>query len=118
MVEPSFGTLLVTSIRFAELAAARQVATRLAAIALPPITLAADIESLATSRGTAKPLTEDEFQRASRPFPKEGLDNGRRSWQARRVQKIKWLPNRLHRYRASTAAYGWGLHYSRLWLRE
>jgi len=82
MVEPSFGTSLVTSIRFAELAAARQIATRLAAIALPPIAVAADIECLSAFRGTAKPSTEEKFQRASRPFPKAGLDNGCRSWQA------------------------------------
>jgi hypothetical protein len=76
VVEPSCGALLVTSVGFAELAAACQVATRPAAVTLPPITMAADIEDLPAFRGMAGSSTENEFQGTSRLLPKAGLDNG------------------------------------------
>lgn len=79
VIEPSCGTLLVTSIRFAELSSACQVMTRPAAVALSPIAVAADIEKLAASVGMARSWTEDEFQGTSRPFPKAGLDNAPRA---------------------------------------
>jgi hypothetical protein len=76
VIEPACGTLLMASIRCAELTAACQIMASTTAVALPPIAVAADIEKLAASRGTAKSLTEDEFQGTSRRFPKAGLDNG------------------------------------------
>jgi hypothetical protein len=78
VIEPSRGTLLVTSIRFAELAAACPIMTRPAAVALSPIAVAADIEKLAAPCGMAESTTEGEFQGTSRPFPKAGLDKGPR----------------------------------------
>jgi hypothetical protein len=78
VIEPSCGTLLVTAIRFAKLAAACQNMTPPAAVALSPIALAADIEKFAAFRGMARSSAEDEFQGTSRPFPKAGLDNGPR----------------------------------------
>jgi len=78
VIEPSCGTLLVTSIRFAQLAAACQVMTRPAAVTMPPIAVAADIEKLPASLGVARSWAEDEFQGAGRPFPKAGLDNAPR----------------------------------------
>jgi hypothetical protein len=79
VIEPSCGTFLVTSIRFAQLAMASQVMTCLATVTLSPITVAADIEKLAASLGMAKSWTQDEFQATSCPFPKAGLDNGPRA---------------------------------------
>ena len=79
VIEPACGALLVASVRLAELPAACQVMTCTAAIALPSITMAADIENPAAMRGTAGSLTEDEFQGTSRRFPKAGLDNGPRA---------------------------------------
>ncbi len=79
MVESSCGALLVASVGFADLAAARQVATRVAAVTLSPVTMAADVERLAAFRGMAGSSTENEFQRSSRLFPKAGLDNGPRA---------------------------------------
>ena len=73
-IDPSGGALLVTSIRFPDLAAAGQITTRPAAVALPPIAVAADIENPAAFRGMATSSTEEKFH-GSRPFPKSGLDN-------------------------------------------
>ena len=78
MVESSCEALLVTSVGFAELAAARQNATRPAAVTLPAVTMATDVEDLAAFRGMAASSTENEFQGSSRLFPKAGLDNGPR----------------------------------------
>lgn len=75
VIEPSCGALLVASIRFPELAAAGQITTGAAAVALPPIAMAADIENPAAFRGMASSATEDKFQ-GTRPFRKVGLDNG------------------------------------------
>jgi hypothetical protein len=75
VIEPSCGALLVTSIRFPELAAAGQITTGPAAVALPPIAVAADIENPAAFPGMATSSTKDKFQ-GTRPFPKAGLDNG------------------------------------------
>ena len=74
MIEPSCGALLVASICFAELAAAYEIMASTTAVALPAIAVVADIENLAASCGTAGSLSEDEFQRTSRLFPKAGLD--------------------------------------------
>ncbi len=79
MVESSCGALLVASVGFAELAAACQVATGPAAVALSPVTMAADVENLAALRAVAGSSTENEFQGSSRLFPKAGLDNGPRA---------------------------------------
>jgi len=76
MVEPSRGALLVPSIRCAELASARQVTTGPAAVTLPPIAMAADIENPGAFRGMTRSSTENEFQGTSRLLPKAGLDNG------------------------------------------
>lgn len=78
VIEPSCRTLLVASVRFAQLVAACQVMTRQAAVALSPIAVAADIEKLAALRGMTSSSTEGEFQGTSRPFPKAGLDNAPR----------------------------------------
>jgi hypothetical protein len=75
VIEPSCGALLVTSIRFPELAPAGQSTTRPAAVALPPIAVAADIENPAAFPGMATSATEDKLQ-GTRSFPKAGLDNG------------------------------------------
>jgi hypothetical protein len=74
VIEPSCGALLVTPIRLPELAAAGQITTGPAAVALAPIAVAADIENPAAFRGMAISSTEDKFQ-GTRPFPKSGLDN-------------------------------------------
>jgi len=55
-------TLLMASICFTKLAATRPVTTRLAAVALSAVTVAADVENFAAPLGAARPLTEDEFQ--------------------------------------------------------
>jgi hypothetical protein len=81
VIEPSCGTLLVTSIRFPKLAAAGQITTGPAAVALPPIAVAADIENPAAFRGITSSPTEDKFQGAP-SLQKAGLDNGPLPWQA------------------------------------
>ena len=75
VIEPSCGALLVTSVRFPELAAPCRVTTGPAAVALPPIAVAADIENPAAFPGMTTSSTEDKFQ-GTRPFSKAGLDNG------------------------------------------
>jgi hypothetical protein len=75
VIELSCGTLLVMSIRFPELPAPCQVTTGPAAVALPTIAVAADIENPSAFRGMASSPTEDKFQ-GPRPFQKAGLDNG------------------------------------------
>ena len=79
MVQSSCWALLVAPVGFAELAAACQFATRLAAVALPPVTMAANVEDLAAFHGMAGSPTENEFQAGSRLLPKAGLDNGPRA---------------------------------------
>jgi hypothetical protein len=82
VIEPSCGTLLVTSIRFAELAATCQIMTRPAAVALSSIAVTADIEKFAAIRGMARSSTEDEFQGTSVPSRRRDSTTAPVSWQA------------------------------------
>jgi hypothetical protein len=52
---------------------------------LPPVTVAADPEDLATAAGATNSLTEDNFGADRHPRPKAGLDNGDRSWQVETI---------------------------------
>ena len=85
MVLTPFRSLLVAVVGQAALLPASLPSTQRAAVVLPPVTVATDPEDLATTAGTAKPLTEDNFGADRHPRPKVGLDNGDRSWQVETI---------------------------------
>jgi hypothetical protein len=94
----------------------RLPAAILTAIKIATVTRSADIENHTTPRPFAFSLAKLDC-RGAHAQPKAGLDNGRRSWQARRCKKEGGSLDRFHPYWASTAGYGWGLLSSRLWLK-
>jgi hypothetical protein len=85
VIRTSFRSLLVAAVGQASLLPANLLSTQRAAVVLPPVTVAADPEDLATLAGTAKSLTEDNFGADRHPRPKVGLDNGDRSWQVETI---------------------------------
>ena len=85
MVLAPFRALLVTAVGQAVLLPARLLSTKVAAVVLSTVAVAADPEDLATAAGTANSLTEDNFGVGRHPRPKVGLDNGDGSWQLKHL---------------------------------
>jgi hypothetical protein len=76
VVEPPFGTLLVTAIGRAMLAQARRSAALQAAIALSPITTGAQKKQRATFPGVTEPLSQNHFRLCRHAPYQAALDNG------------------------------------------
>jgi hypothetical protein len=81
MVLTPFWTLLVAAVGQAVLLSMRLLPTKVAAVVLSSVTVAADPENPVTAAGTANSLPKDNFGVGRHPRPKVGLDNGDRSWQ-------------------------------------
>jgi len=104
---------LVFPVGFAALRQPRPITADGVVVALAAITRAADIKHDAafwTSTGSRADL---DFWQGSRAFPKVGLDNGRRSWQAMN-RSIDGSVDWFRPSQASTDGYGWGLSFFHL----
>ena len=76
MIEPSFRTLLVTTVGASPLAKSGSLAADNAAVALSAITACAEEESRAAFRVQTKPLPQNYFIESRHPSSQRGLDNG------------------------------------------
>jgi hypothetical protein len=81
LIQSSFGTFAMTTVRSSTLLAPRLTAATVAAILLAPITATADPEDRAALSPPANPLTEKIFSRWSHSRPKARLDKRHRMWQ-------------------------------------
>ncbi len=97
MVESSFQRLLVPTVGSAALLPTCSLPTLLAAVALSPVTVAADPEDGAALTGPANSLTENNLGSDRHPRPKARLDNGHRSWQVKTVCEDGYLMKVCHR---------------------
>lgn len=96
MVLTSFRTLLVAAVGQAVLLSARLLPTKVAAVVLSSVTVAADPENSATAAGTANSLPKDNFGVGRHPRPTVGLDNGDRSWQLEHLLMFGYLTKVCH----------------------
>jgi hypothetical protein len=81
MIETAFGTLLMAAVGGLTLLAAGLLPAWRTAVALPAITMTAQIENRATARQVANPLAKNGLAGIGHRSPEAELDNRRRSWQ-------------------------------------
>jgi hypothetical protein len=83
VIEPAFGTSLVTAVGATLLLEPGFVTAGGTAIALSTIAVRADPEHCLATAAAANPLPENDFAMNLHASPQTGLDNGSRSWQVR-----------------------------------
>jgi hypothetical protein len=81
VVEAAFRAPLIPAVGAAVLVEARFSPATRAAIALSPITVAADPENCLASIAVANSLPQNPLAKYVHTFSQKGLDNGSRSWQ-------------------------------------
>ena len=81
MIETAFGALLMAAVGGLTLLAAGLLPAGRTTVALPAITMTAQIENRATAKEVANPLAKDGLTGIGHRSPEAELDNRRRSWQ-------------------------------------
>jgi hypothetical protein len=83
MIEPSFGTSLVTAVSAATLPSAGFETAGVAAVTLSAVAVPANPEHSVASDSRTDPLTKNHLAITIHVRPEAGLDNGDQSWQVK-----------------------------------